>query len=384
MRLVVGCIALAACGRLDFATVAVDASADSPDAFVDPSLLAQVVAGGQSTYARNGNGVMWAWGDGGDGGVGDGSGLDRPSPVRIGISDARSIEANDGGALVITASGELVGWGPNTGRQLGDASSSPQLSPITVPSAPIMSATMGNQQLCVLYTDRTVGCAGIARYLGDGGVTDRSTLGPVPGVTHVIQLIASDDFTCARLLDGSVTCWGDNTYGQLGGSFPSFSFEPTLTAAGPYVEITVGDAHVCGRRDTGAVECWGRNTNGEYGDGTTNGGSTPTASTVTDAIALAGFAAGTCAIRADRTVACWGGNDNDELALDHNATTFLPTPVKIPGLENIVAISSRTDLHICAIDANAQLYCWGDDLNGQVGDNNPGGAQTTPTRITLP
>jgi alpha-tubulin suppressor-like RCC1 family protein len=38
----------------------------------------------------------------------------------------------------------------------------------------------------------------------------------VSGITQAIAVAAGGSYACALLGDGSVQCWGDNTYGQLG------------------------------------------------------------------------------------------------------------------------------------------------------------------------
>ena len=37
--------------------------------------------------------------------------------------------------------------------------------------------------------------------------------GPLTGVA---QVVTGNFFACARLTNGGVDCWGDNSYGQLG------------------------------------------------------------------------------------------------------------------------------------------------------------------------
>ncbi|HJX66723.1 MAG TPA: RCC1 domain-containing protein [Polyangia bacterium] len=58
---------------------------------------------------------------------------------------------------------------------------------------------------------------------------------------------AGGDHTCGMKTDGSIACWGDNTYGQ---ATPSME---TLAS------VSAGGYHTCGLRNNGTVSCWGGN-----------------------------------------------------------------------------------------------------------------------------
>jgi alpha-tubulin suppressor-like RCC1 family protein len=93
-------------------------------------------------------------------------------------------------------------------------------------------------------------------------------------------LAAGYAHTCAILDDGSVSCWGYNNYGQLGDGTTTDRNTPTQTSSlgtdRTAVAITVGFAHTCAILDDGSVSCWGYNSYGNLGDGTNTDRSTPT------------------------------------------------------------------------------------------------------------
>ena len=66
--------------------------------------------------------------------------------------------------------------------------------------------------------------------------------------------------TCGVKTDGTVACWGDNTYGQA------------TPPAGTFTAVSAGRFHTCGVKTDATVACWGRNGNGQ---------STPPAGTFT-------------------------------------------------------------------------------------------------------
>ena len=71
---------------------------------------------------------------------------------------------------------------------------------------------------CSLISGGTVQCWGNNRYgqLGDGTTNGRSTPTLVPNLTGVTSVSSSANHTCAVISGGTVKCWGYNGYGQIG------------------------------------------------------------------------------------------------------------------------------------------------------------------------
>ena len=70
--------------------------------------------------------------------------------------------------------------------------------------------------------------------LGNGGTSDVNTPTPTSslGIGRTAVAISSGySHTCAILDDGSVSCWGDGHYGQLGNGGTSAENTPTLTSS---------------------------------------------------------------------------------------------------------------------------------------------------------
>jgi alpha-tubulin suppressor-like RCC1 family protein len=74
---------------------------------------------------------------------------------------------------------------------------------------------------------------------------------------------------CALRGDGSVTCMGTNSKGELGDGTRAPSAKPR-PVVGVYdaVDIAVGMEHACVVTRRGTVQCWGSNAKGQLGDGT--------------------------------------------------------------------------------------------------------------------
>jgi alpha-tubulin suppressor-like RCC1 family protein len=103
-----------------------------------------------------------------------------------------------------------------------------------------------------------------------------------------VDLQCGKKHCCARTLQNTMKCWGDNSYGQLGlGDQTARGVAPgsmgdnlpfvMMSADERIVSIRVDADRTCARSDAG-LRCWGRNSGGElgYGDQTARGGSPTT------------------------------------------------------------------------------------------------------------
>jgi alpha-tubulin suppressor-like RCC1 family protein len=144
-------------------------------------------------------------------------------------------------------------------------------------------------------------------------------------------------------------------------------------------EIALGKAHGCLRKVDGTVWCWGENADEQTGPG-----ETPLVPHRVDGVSDArGLALGdrhSCAIVGDAgTVWCWGANDAQQCGV---SGTGPAAPVEVP-LEGPVMSLALGAKHSCAALADdvAEVRCWGDNEDGQLGTI-PGGMQSTPTTLS--
>jgi hypothetical protein len=188
--------------------------------------------------------------------------------------------------------------------------------------------------VCAVNDAGSVFCMGNNAFgtLGQGDTVHRSTPTLVDLGTGVrAQSVDLFKLTaCAVLVGGSVKCWGENTYGQLGledsadrgklaeqmgDTLPTVNLGTGRTA----VSVKVGEAHACAILDDGSVKCWGRNQRGQlgYGDVIQRGDGAGEMGDALPAVALgtgrtavsisAGFEH-TCAVLDDQSLKCWGWN----------------------------------------------------------------------------
>jgi alpha-tubulin suppressor-like RCC1 family protein len=234
----------------------------TPVAVPDSHGLIDLDAGGEHTCGRNAAGKVKCWGYDRWGQIGNGPAGSIGAVEAIGVSDAVQVAAGDQHSCALIEGGSIMCWGLSNHGQVGtgqfDYASDVPVAVTVVPDA--LSIAAGSHHTCAIVGLGQVQCWGRNHkgQLGSAPVADPgvATAVTVPGVEFAVALAAGAAHTCALLVGGSVTCWGDNTYGQLG-----------ATEVSDAVEISSGDQHVCVRHGNGSMSCWGYNGEGQLADG---------------------------------------------------------------------------------------------------------------------
>lgn len=226
---------------------------------------------------------------------------------------------------------------------------------------------------------------------GGGAAADLSIGQPLENVMKVAHGTAH---ICAIKTDGSLWCWGENDFGQLGNSTQSDSLSPVAVRSADgstiadAVEIAAGEVFTCVLREDRRVYCWGNNGVGQLGDGTTENRSAATAipGLPSEIVAIAAGSYFACALTNSGEVYCWGTNGSGQLG---NAVSSGLVPVRVEDAEasRILAIELGDD-HACGIVAgDRNLVCWGANASGQLGDgtraqrSSPGFVQVDGHRV---
>ncbi len=336
-----------------------------------PSTLEQVDAGTLHTCAAAGGGSISCWGFNSSGQLGDGGTTSRRFPrAAAGLVDAVASEAGGNFSCALMADGAARCWGTNSFGELGNSTTTNRATPTTVTGlTDAVSITTGASHACALFANRTVKCWGGNSFgqLGDSTTTNRATPTTVTGLADAVTVAAGSFHTCALRANGSAKCWGLNSAGRLGDSTTTNRAAPTaVTGLTSATAITAGGSHTCALLADGTAKCWGANGSGQLGDTTTINRPTPgTVTGLSGATAIAAGSGHTCALLADGTAKCWGNNSSGQLG--DGTTTVRTAPTAISGLIGAVAISAG-DSHSCAVVTDGTATCWGTNLFGKLGD----------------
>lgn len=333
------------------------------------------------------NGGAQCWGSGESGQLGDGNILDSLIPVSVqGLGPGSGVTRIEVGTSFVCAikNGGLYCWGKNTSGQLGIGTLTNELTPVLVPLYPegsgVTDISLGEAHACAI-ANGVLSCWGANTYgqIGSGDVTANKTT-PVTIASSATQVDAGNYYTCA-LIKGALKCWGSNSNGQLGVGTNIFIPEPVDSANYPagsnVTSISTGLYNSC-VEISGSVTCWGHNGNGRLGNGTT------TASTIP--IQVTGITSGTTSISGyDHNCAvvsgaaqCWGKNSAGQLG---NSTINDSTvPVQPIGLSSGVTSIAMANYHTCAA-VNGGVQCWGDGAYGKIGDGSKA-SRMSPTQVS--
>ena len=350
----------------------------SPRASLMQSAVAVASRSNYSLVLKN-DGTVWTWGYNYYGQLGDGTTVNRSTPVRV-LNLAGIVAVSAGGyhGLALKADGTVWAWGRNDSGQLGDGTTTNRSTPVQVQSLTEATAIAGGGSYSLaLKNDGTVWTWGYNYYgqLGDGTTTSRLVAGPVLNVAGVTSIAGGNSHSLALKADGTVWAWGHNYYGQLGdGTTTSRSVAgPVLNVAG-VTSIAGGNSHNLALKADGTVWTWGYNSDGQLGDGTTTNRSTPVqAQGLTGVSGLAAGNTHSLAVENDGTVWAWGYNHYGQLG--NGTVADRATAVEVQSPRGVTAVAGGA-YHSLALKADGTVWAWGRNTYSQLGDG------TTSSRIS--
>jgi alpha-tubulin suppressor-like RCC1 family protein len=343
----------------------------------------KIVAGSEASLAIDKNGRAWGWGTTTQGQLGDnnGDGIIRCTPISVcgvvktfcqiftSISDGRR-------SLALDKNGRVWGWGYNDLGQIGDFSVNQRNTPVSVAGATktFCQISAGNRHSVAIEKNGRIWCWGNNAFgnLGNnasGTGTCQSTPVAIAGTTKTFcKIAAGQQHTIAIDKNGRAWGWGYNPYGELGDSSITNRSTPVALPVRIYCQIAAGGFFSLGIDSLGRAYAWGLNLSGQLGINSTTSQRAPTAvggtvKTFCKISAGSGFS-----VAIDKNGRAWAWGNNGQGQLGDNTTTQRNTPVSVAGTVKTFCEIFCANAYTLAIDKNGRAWGWGLRFNGSLGD----------------
>ena len=330
--------------------------------------VSSVTANTDSSFAIKTDGSLWAWGNNYSGQLGDGTKINKISPIKI-MEKVLSVKGSFSHTLAIKTDGSLWAWGDNSVGQLGDGTTTEKLSPVKILS------NIVNVEIAGDGTSYAITQYGILKKWGDGYSIFITYPGsqlitiPLSIRSYVRSIIIHDDghdTTSVITTDGSLAAYG--YYGNYlnQNSMPrevskDTYFESNLNSSNDFSSLKGGYVHTLSLKLDDSLWMWGYRYFGQTRDGRPNEFSPIKIMDGVESIS-AGYGH-SLAIKSDSSLWAWGDNSSGQLG--NGTTNDSNVPVKI--MENASSVSGGYE-HSLAIKSDGSLWAWGDNTYGQLGD----------------
>jgi alpha-tubulin suppressor-like RCC1 family protein len=346
-----------------------------------------------------------AWGFGADGELGNGTApMAQTTPVGVSLPAGVTATATAAGNLdgyALGSDGMVYAWGDGHYGELGNGTTPTQLqkTPVAVslPAGVSAVAVAANW-----LTGYALGSNGILYAWGNGqlgqlgdGTTTFIQNTPVavsfPAGVTVTAVATAGSTAYALGSNGSLYAWGYGADGELGDGTTTANQTTPVVVSLPSGVTPTAIAGACSTAyvisSLGTVYAWGDGQFGELGNGTTTlTQTTPTAVSLPAGITATDVAAGCSTayvMGANGSVYAWGSGNYGQLG--NGTTTMQTAPVKVslPAGVNATAITAvKTSGY--AVGSNGALYAWGYGADGELGNGTTTSTQTTPITVSLP
>ncbi len=318
------------------------------------------------------DGTLWTWGNNSDGQLGDGTTTSKDIPTQIGSSTLwQEISINYSHTLGIR-NGRLLAWGNNTSGQLGDGTFVKKLVPTQIGTATNWDkVSAGDNHSVAIRENGTIWAFGDNDFgqLGTGNFLASNVPLQIGNETNWAKVVTGLRRTIALKTDGTLWCWGQNT--PTGTNISVNSNVPLqIGTLNEWKDISLSYEHILLLKTNNTIWGWGQNNFGALGNGNTvNFFGLP--QQLDPGTTWKTIAAGrdfSTATKQNGTLWAWGLNNNGQFG--NNSTTNSTTPVQIGTATNWRNTYSSYNHTIAQKIMNDQIWVWGFNIFGQLGNGN--------------
>lgn len=375
-------------------------------------IITQIAAYPSNGMALSSTGQIYIWGDNSNYQLGNNTTTSSNVPINIssfGSLIGKTIVQVGSGKynhiVALDSIGQVHVWGYNGAGQLGNNTLTTAQVPVNISSFGSLNGKFITRlSACFNHTIALDSTSGVHTWgynsngqLGNN-TTNQSNI-PITGNTYpsissnistgslgtvtIINVEAGANHCMVLDSAGRVHTWGNGGNGQLGNSSTTqVSIPSNVNVYGSLIGKTITaissyNVHCLALDSTGQVHAWGANSNGQLGNNTTTQSTIPinistfgtlSGKTIT-AISTGDFHS--VALDSTGAIHTWGYNGSG--GLGNNTTTQSLVPINISTFGTLIGRTISTIAAIFrstyALDSTGQVHAWGDNSQGQLGDN---------------
>ncbi|XP_075228227.1 E3 ubiquitin-protein ligase HERC2 isoform X3 [Lycorma delicatula] len=349
-----------------------------------------------------GSGAIYGWGHNHRGQLGgvEGTKVKLPTPCEA-LSALHPVQLVGGEQtlLAVTSDGKVYATGYGAGGRLGIGGTDTVLTPTLIESLQNVfikkvAVNSGGKHCLALTADGEVyswgeGDDGKLGH-GDRSMCDRPCLIETLRGKEIIEIACGGAHSAAITSHGELYTWGKGRYGRLGHGDSEDQLKPKLVERllGYRVWDVAcgsGDAQTLCITEDDTVWSWGDGDYGKLGRGGSDGCKVPMK---IDSLAGLGVIKVECgsqfsvALMRSGSVYTWGKGDYHRLG--HGSDDHVRRPRKVAALQGKKIISIATgSLHCVACSEQGEVFTWGDNDEGQLGDGSTNAIQKPRLVVAL-
>ena len=211
------------------------------------------------------------------------------------------------------------------------------------------------------------------------------TASKIRGPKGIVSVGEGFDFGAAAGSSGKVWAWGNDSSGQLCNGTMTRNDLPSKVISGlsGVASLSGGADHLLLLESSGVVMACGNNTFGQLGDGQNEASDVAVqVEGLSNVVAISAGSQSSVALDASGRVWDWGINNLGQLGDGKTSDSDVPVEVPLPSAAVQVSAggSSTSDGSVLALLGNGEVFAWGDDSNGQLGDGETGTSSNVPVR----
>ena len=314
------------------------------------------------------DGGLWLWGYNSFGQLGDGTTIDRSSPVQTiaGGTNWKEITTGYYHTASVKTDGTLWSWGVNAKGQLGDNSIINKSSPVQTIAGGVnwKKVSGGLFHTIAIKTDGSIWTWGYnaSGQLGDNTILNRSSPVQIVGFNSYWCSVSTGwQHSAAIRVDGTLWLWGNNSCGQLGINTFSNASSPVQTSSGNtnWKQVSTSNKVTTAIKTDGTLWAWGDGSLGQIGLGDYNNKLTPTQTgcNFTDWRHVSNTGPAVLAIKSDGTAWSWGYGSSANSCLPEIKSN-VPFRCAAGGFDSVALLCT-----------NGRLIIGAGNTHGEVGNN---------------